>query len=177
MAQQTAHNLDIYFSGTIDKKLKEARELYVRYGSRLLAHQDIRSHLENLDQFSSLLSRQMLSMGMDRLCTACAGRDGGGCCSAYMANNTDAILLLINLLLHVEVDKQHNNDVECCFLGKAGCTLPIKPIFCLNYNCSRIQDAATAAEIKILDKAAGKLLSEQIEMERTLLSYFRMKKL
>ena len=45
----------------------------------------------------------------------------------------------------------------------------IKPIFCLNYNCSHIHQAATKEEMEALDMRAGALLSEQVELEKLLL--------
>lgn len=51
----------------------------------------------------------------------------------------------------INVTIQHKNDIDCCFLGSHGCILPIKPIFCLNYNCTHIQGAATPEEMRLLE--------------------------
>jgi hypothetical protein len=111
----------------------------------------------------------MLEMKLDHLCIRCAGTDSGGCCSSYMEANTNALLLLINKLYGVTVEHQHSSDTECCFLGKTGCILPIKPVFCLNYNCKHIVDQASENEMEILDRLAGKLLYEQTHLESIIL--------
>jgi len=164
-----AKNLDLYYSGTVEEKLTAARKLFTIYGSCLLQQQDIGDDLAGLRQHEAVLDAQMGAMQMGKRCSACAKEPGGGCCSSYMAGNTDAILLLINLLMGIEVSIQHTNEIDCCFLGSHGCILPIKPIFCLNYNCTHIQDAATLEEMRHLDKHAGTLLSLQTKTEGLLL--------
>lgn len=164
-----AKNLDLYFSGTVREKLTAARQLFSQHGSYLLQQQHIKDTITGLQQHETALDAHMGAMEMGNRCSACAQKTGGGCCSSYMAGNTDAILLLTNLLMGINVTSQHKNDIDCCFLGSHGCILTIKPIFCLNYNCSHIQKAATAEEMRILDKRAGTLLSLQTETEELLL--------
>ncbi|MCB2182037.1 MAG: hypothetical protein KQH63_08420 [Desulfobulbaceae bacterium] len=61
------------------------------------------------------------------------------------------------------------------FLGKGwpGCTLKVKPIFCLNYNCRHILTGNGAGDLKELDKAASAVLREQTALEEVLLKTIR----
>jgi hypothetical protein len=170
---QAAINIELYFSGTVEDKLNTARKLYAEHAVNILKQQNIKDRLNQLQQYESALDTHMSDMQMGKRCSACAARAKGGCCSSYMAGNTDAILLLINLLMGVDVVIQHQNKINCCFLGSQGCILPIKPIFCLNYNCTHIQKAASISEMLLLDKRAGTLLSLQTRIEGILLELIR----
>jgi hypothetical protein len=82
-----------------------------------------------------------------------------------MAGETDGILLLINMLMGVDVKPQRDDGRECCYLGPAGCILRIKPIFCLNYNCSGILQGMTREDLLLLEKAAANVLQKQVRLE------------
>ncbi len=166
---QAARHLNLYFSGSVEEKLEVSRQLFAAYGQALLQQQEVMNGLARLQHSETTLNEQMLAMDMGSRCSACAAQATGGCCSDYMAANTDAVLLLINQLMGVEVNIQHTNDIECCFLGLMGCILQIKPIFCLNYNCSHINEAATSQQMLALEKRAGVLLGEQTALESLLL--------
>ncbi len=168
MTTQAARDLATYYSGSVEDKLSLARQLYRGKGARFLQNREITDTLESLRQKAADLDTQMEAMGMGARCSACGGRVGGGCCSSYMADNTDALVLLINLLLGIAINPVDNGE-ECCYLGPRGCIFLIKPIFCLNYNCSHIQQAATKEELRILAMRSGALLSEQIGLEKLLL--------
>jgi len=86
-----------------------------------------------------------------------------------MAGNSDAILLLINLLQGNAIEILEKRTDECCFLGPQGCNLQTKPIFCLNYNCSHITEGATTGQMDELEKKAAALLKEQTILEADLL--------
>ena len=169
MTEAKRHNLDHFFSGTVDDKMEEMEALYARHGKQLLANDAVISSLALLKEFVSALSTQMMAMHMDRLCSNCASHEGGGCCSSYMEANSDVILLLINRLHGINVSRQHENSEACCFLGSSGCILPVKPMFCLNYNCKHIHDQATRAEMNKLEHLSGRLLTEQTRLESILL--------
>ncbi|MCL2457946.1 MAG: hypothetical protein FWF31_03695 [Desulfobulbus sp.] len=119
------------------------------------------------------LAGQMEDMQLGRLCSHCATRPGGGCCSAFMADNTDALQILINLLLGVPVAVQPESGENCCFLGPTGCLFPAKPIFCLNYNCTHILTGADPADLSVLYLRAASVLSRQTRIEGMLLDMVR----
>ena len=159
---------ELYFSA-VPQKLACARQLYEQTGQKLLAEPEMQERLQELILLSRALQLRMGSMCMFSLCRACAAKPGGGCCSAYMANETDALLLLLNMLLGVEVASQRDDAVECCFLGQEGCILTVKPIFCLNYNCSHILTGNETLVLKNLEKAASAVLLAQTAVEKMLL--------
>lgn len=153
------------FFGSVSEKRDTAHRLFMLYGSLLLNDQELQQDLFILKNLSSTLSSQMASMGMNELCRDCGSRHGGGCCSSFMAGETDGILLLINLVLGVDLKVQRDDDIECCYLGKEGCILKVKPIFCLNYNCQKILQENSGDSLALLDKAAGNVLRKQVEIE------------
>ena len=169
MTTQSAFDLETYYSGTVADKLAVARKLYTRHAVNLAASPLLREELELLRHHALALAGHMQSMELGRLCTHCATQDNGGCCSAYMADNTDALLLLINLLLGIQVRCRDNEDESCCFLGEQGCLFLVKPIFCLNYNCKNILDSAEVASLENLYRLAATVLSQQTKVESLLL--------
>ena len=171
MTTTNQYNLDRFFSGSIDNKMEEMAKLYDRHGIQLLKNDAITESLALLRKYAAKLSAQMKAMNLGQLCSNCPSRTGGGCCSSYMEANSDVVLLLINRLYGINVTRQHQDSTECCFLGHAGCILPLKPMFCLNYNCKHISDQATGTEMEDLEQLAGRLLTEQTRLESILLQY------
>ena len=169
MISNSKHVLDRFFSGTTDEKLAMMNDLYTSNGRELLQDEAVMSSLTLLTGYQADLSAQMKAMKMDTICRSCGNKKGGGCCSSYMEANSDVILLLMNRLQGNSVCRQEGNPEECCFLGLSGCTLPIKPIFCLNYNCTHIIARSSKAEMKALEQLAGRLLTEQTRLEQLLL--------
>lgn len=167
--------LQRFFHGTVEEKQKCAKNMYRNYGSSSLLDRDLRRQFDVIAKYAQLLNTHMEAMRMGELCVRCAQNEGGGCCSLYMAGETDAIQLLMNLLVGVDVEQLRSDGVECCFLGESGCLFLIKPMFCLNYNCTKILGAASIEDINTLEKLTGQLLSKQYEIEKKLLG--RLQKL
>ncbi len=162
----------LFYSGDVVVKLAAAQELYGRYGKELALRPDIRSQLAALEASEHALQVQMGAMGMGKTCTQCAGRQGGGCCSLYMAAENDVLQLLMNMLAGVQVTIQQDGPTECCFLGVAGCILTMKSMFCLNYNCGHIKGKEDAATLHLLERRTGELLRKQAVLEDLLLDFF-----
>ena len=169
MTTVPAHSLNRFFSGTTEEKLNSMEMLFTLHHTRLLADEQVTGSLALLDKYAAELSGHMTAMNMDSLCCSCASRAGGGCCSSYMEANSDVLLLLMNRLHGITVVSQPNREDDCCFLGDQGCILPIKPMFCLNYNCSHIHNRATEAEMRTLEQLAGRILTEQTRLEAMLI--------
>ncbi|MBI5556043.1 MAG: hypothetical protein HY885_00235 [Deltaproteobacteria bacterium] len=164
---------ELYF-GRVEQKLSRAHQLHAHFGQKLLALPAVKEKLPQLETLSHALQRQMAAMSMFSLCRACGEKAGGGCCSAYMANETDAVLLLLNMLLGVTVASQRRDDsCECCYLGLQGCTLRVKPIFCLNYNCRHILTGNEASVLQNLETAASAVLRAQTALEEIILGHIR----
>lgn len=172
MTQIKSSVLDRFYAGTSDEKIAAMEELYRVHGVALEDNEKIQQSMTLLATYTAALSSHMVNMHLDALCTSCAATTGGGCCSSYMEANSNVLMLLINKLAGIEVVRQHPNSTECCFLGRTGCILSIKPVFCLNYNCKHITDKATGNEMTELERLAGQLLCEQTRLEDVLLNSF-----
>ena len=162
-------NRDQLFFGSVAVKIDLAHNLHNQHRQTLLADKTISGQLLHLTTLSAALAEKMNALDMGACCSQCASRANGGCCSSYMANETDTVLLLINLLQGHEVARQRPEDEECLFLSsKTGCTLSPKPMFCLNYNCRHIlsQDSSLLAS---LATATGNILRGQTDLETRIL--------
>lgn len=173
MATQDAQFVQTFYSGSPAEKLAEARTLFAELAGRLTASGLLTEELELLRSHTQALNLHMRTMDLGRLCGNCAATPGGGCCSAYMAGNTDAIQILINLLLGISVPQQPDCAENCCFLGPQGCLFLVKPIFCLNYNCTHIIDSAEPKSLDRLYQRAASVLNQQTRIEFLLLEELR----
>lgn len=173
MATQDAQFMQTFYSGSPAEKLAAARTLFAGLANRLTASELFTEELELLRRHAQTLNRHMRAMDLGQLCGGCAARPGGGCCGAYMAGNTDAIQMLINLLLGVSVAQQPDCGENCCFLGSQGCLFLVKPIFCLNYNCSHILDSAEPESLDMLYQRVAAVLNQQTRIEFLLLEELR----
>ncbi|WP_310600453.1 hypothetical protein [Desulfobulbus sp.] len=165
--------LRILYEGRPIDKLATAEALHAELAPRLKALPPLAAELDGLRLECRTLAGQMEAMQLGRLCSRCAARPDGGCCSALMADNTDALQILINLLLDVPVAVRSESGENCCFLGPTGCPFPAKPIFCLNYNCSHILTGAAPADLAVLYRRAATVLSRQTRIEDLLLDAVR----
>jgi hypothetical protein len=161
----TIHDL---YGSDCQTKLDLANGLYQNLGERLKT-EPIRQSLTLLKGMAQELADQMITMGLGRVCSVCAAKPNGGCCSRAIADENDTIQLLMNLLAGIPVALCRDNDQECLFLGDTGCTLSFKPIFCLNYDCQSIKECANGEETSRYHKLRGTLLQEQWRLEQLLL--------
>lgn len=173
MAERTARLLHALYEGGPADKLAQAHALHATLAARLAAAPRFARELALLRAHLDALDAQMRAMELGRLCSRCAARPGGGCCGAIMADNTDAVQILINLLLGVPVTLQPDSGPNCCFLGALGCLFAAKPIFCLNYNCTHILQSASAEHLERLYRHAAAALGQQTGIERLLLDLLR----
>lgn len=164
MATQDTPFIQTYYSGEPGEKLAVAQRLFGEL-TDLSTSPVFMDELEQMRRHSQALSAHMQAMDLGRLCSQCASRPDGGCCSAFMAGNTDAIQMLINLLLGATVTEHPDSGENCCFLGPRGCCFPVKPIFCLNYNCTHILESAGSDQLHTLYRLAAAVLSQQTRVE------------
>ena len=169
MTTRAALLLERLYSGTPADKLAAAHRLHAVFAARP-EDAPLATALAELREQADALAAHMRSLDFGTLCAACASRPDGGCCSAYMADNVDAVLLLTNLLLGCDVRPVGSDPAGCRFLGERGCVFLIKPIFCLNYNCRAILDTTPAAGLAELFHRAAAVLSQQTRVEELLLA-------
>ena len=154
----------LYF-GDVSSKLETAHRLHREFGARLRADQEIQKSLSHLVQLEKKVAEAMRSMGMFELCAECGAQPGGGCCSAKMANETDSMLLLINLSADFEVSRKRDDDYECCFLGPKGCSLKFKPFYCLNYLCRQIYADSSSEQLACIQGVTAEYLGQLVAVE------------
>ena len=154
------------YASDVPTKIALSRQLHERFGPHLEADAKFRGILAEMVQLVVDLDEVMRGMQLFVLCGACGSQPSGGCCSAEMANETDAILLWMNLLAGRQVTAVRDDGFECCFLGTAGCSLLFKPMFCLNYNCEKIKKGSGLEKMRQLEQGGGRLLQAQYAMEQ-----------
>lgn len=164
MATHDTLIIQTFYNGEPGEKLGVARQLFDEL-TDLSTSPVFMDQLEEMRRHSQALSAHMQAMDLGRLCSQCAARPDGGCCSAFMASNTDAIQMLINLFLGATVTEHPDSGENCCFLGPRGCCFPVKPIFCLNYNCTHILESAEPEQLHTLYRLAAAVLSQQTRIE------------
>jgi len=164
--ENLSHSL---YNGSVVEKLQIARKLLHQHGELLKNSDGLGEVLDRMRLLAAQLQDHMTAMDMGRLCVRCAARAGGGCCSLYMAGETDAVQLLLNMLAGVTVEPVRDDGVECCYLGPRGCIFLFKPMFCLNYNCTHILQDASPVELARLESLAGQLLGQQYDAEKIIL--------
>lgn len=162
-----------WYNGSPSEKLDQAQQLQQQFRPDQPNAATLSHEIGLLRSSCQRLSAQMEDMALGRLCSRCATRPGGGCCSASMADNSDSIQILINLLLGIEVYHREPADSDCCFLGPTGCLFMVKPIFCLNYNCSHILTGSDPMALVLLEQCAAAVLSQQTRIESILLERLR----
>jgi hypothetical protein len=157
------------YSGTLQNRLNFGKALHAQLSHRLMQDPTFACTFATLRQAADTLAGYMAARGMGRQCTACATNNPGGCCSREIAEETDALQMLMNLLAGVKVDISEGQGETCCFIGTEGCSFMFKPMFCLNYNCTRIiaQMGPARSELELL---TGRLLGIQYEVEKMLLA-------
>jgi hypothetical protein len=169
-------SLQQIFAGSVEVKQYIAERLYQKYAAEILGRDDLRSDLELLLKYARLVQCHMTTLGMAKLCVRCAARLEGGCCSFFMTGETDAIQMLMNMLVGVPVRQVKTDGEECSYLEEKGCLFTFKPIFCLNYICKNIRDSVFPEGIRKLEQLTGQLLSQQYEVEKNFLSFLACEK-
>lgn len=173
MAIDDNHLLHLLYSGEPAEKLAVACRLHTELHDRMAQIPGLAQALTEVHRQANALSDHMQAMGLGQLCIRCAASPIGGCCSDTMAGNTDVIQILLNLLLGVAVEFRADSGENCGFLGPRGCLFPLKPIFCLNYNCSHILKGAESEALALLYQQANAVLNRQTAIETMLLNELR----
>ncbi|WP_028582544.1 hypothetical protein [Desulfogranum japonicum] len=156
---------------SLPQKYARAISLFQEYGPVLQQQATISPLLTSLIQETSDLAQYMEKQQLGLICTMCAGKPGGSCCSMFMGNNTDILQLISNMLIGC-MPTMHETDADSCpYLGPCGCEFKVKPIFCLNYNCLHIAHHLGNSRLEELTCASGKVLQIQLRLEEELLKH------
>ncbi len=158
-------------ASAVEEKVAAARLLCSRWGDGLRADGETVQALHDLGNRAEAVAAHMKAMGLGAFCCDCASRQGGGCCSAFMAGETDQLQLLMNLLAGVDIRLLPHDDDSCTFLTGEGCQFLFKPMFCLNYLCHNIRHAADPRQLRYLERLTGVQLQQHYAVERHLHSW------
>ncbi len=151
------------------EKYSQAHALYLRHGQQLQDKETIARLLAALRRATDTLAQWMKLQQLGILCSSCAAKPNGSCCSSYMGNNTDLLQLLSNMLLGCFAAPRTVHTDCCAYLGPKGCAFIIKPIFCLNYNCTHICNHLDSQAMQELTRLSGNVLQLQVALEEQLL--------
>ena len=168
--------IDIFYSGPVLSRLAASCIVYRQFQERLRGDVYFMREFTLLTRHAHAVGSHMAAMNLGPLCVRCSSRPSGGCCSLYMAGETHALQMLMNLLAGIDIQVVRNNGSDCIFLGNGGCIFLFKPMFCLNYNCTHIHRASTPSQIETLARLTGVLLVKQFEVEQYLLTLIRQEK-
>ena len=113
MNQATLQNT--IYAGSVESRLAFGLLLFKKFGKTLAELAGVHAALVHMGNQESVLAAHMQGLALDRLCSSCAASDGGGCCSRYMAGETDSLQILINLMAGVSVAQVNHSPAECCF--------------------------------------------------------------
>lgn len=154
----------LYF-GRLEAKIAAAERLYLEHGARLKSDPGVAAALAELELRLNALQLTMSEAGFGNLCSACASTEPGGCCDASIAGEAYGLLLLVNRLLGVELQRQNPWPTCCVFVGPAGCTLRAKPSICWNYNCRHIHQMLPRAYVERVERLVGQALQQLLVAE------------
>ena len=152
----------------MQEKIQLAHSLYIIHKDRLLGGSQLSNLLDALRQCIDATQQAMRKIGIIELCKQCDEEAGGSCCGAGIENKYDGVLLLINLLLGVSLPEQRYDTSSCYFAGKHGCVLIARHVLCVNYICSKIEQALHPDKIIGVQRIAGNELDLLFMLHETI---------
>jgi hypothetical protein len=156
-----------------EKEIVRARDLFTEFGEGLTGDRTLTALLDRYEAAIGRTKKWMRDREVVAACSACAGERPGSCCFQGVEEWYDAVMLLVNLLLGVELDGPPELPDHCRFVGENGCRLSARHAFCVNYLCPSLQSALGPASVKAFARVAGEELSCGWETERFLRSWFQ----
>jgi len=165
--------LDALYFAELGARIERARELYGRHGRRLRERVVGEARLDELDRLAAEVEARMREVGIERLCAECGREFDGACCTAHISEQSDALQLLLNLMLGCEVETFECGPDACRFLGPGGCSVQLKPMICINHLCPELRQALPAADLDRVAHATADLLNAQVEAEDLVLAWLR----
>jgi hypothetical protein len=162
-------NEKIYRAGVLEK-ISIAKFLYEDISPDLLKNTFMTRQINIVKDCNLRMITFMKSLGLVKICKDCAKDNHSKCCFSDMSEEADSILLMMNMLLNGEVKMNFGSGLDCCFLGANGCSLIMKPFFCLAYNCRKVIVKNSQKKIMELSSYLDELQCEQDKIEQWVLS-------
>ncbi len=158
---------------SIQGKIQLARSLYTTWKDRLLGTSLILDSLDALRQSIAATEQTMRELGILDLCKHCDQEEGGSCCGSGIENKYDAVLLLINLLFGVSLPEKRYDANSCYFASEHGCVLTARHVLCVNYICSKIEQALHPDKIIAVQRIAGNELDLSFMLHETVKEFMK----
>lgn len=158
----------IALSSPIADKIAWAREVFDRYGNRLLAAATVSTQLRDLKSAALAATAEMTRSGVCDICRVCDEEEGGSCCGAGLENHYDGWLLLINRLLGATLPTMRRHENACLFLGESGCLLAARHVICINYLCRKITTRIPSARLERLRDLEGDEITALFGLKETI---------
>ncbi|MFH1999896.1 MAG: hypothetical protein ABIK28_09455 [Planctomycetota bacterium] len=150
---------------SIDDKIFWAEETARNVGEPLSADPRIDPLLATLRELTADIMVLMRETGLVEICRHCEEDEGGSCCGRGIENRYDAVLLLINLMLGMQLRKAPINKSSCRFLGEQGCSLLARIVICISYVCDSITLNIPVERLSGLREKEGELLKTLYQLD------------
>ena len=150
---------------TIQRDIKRAKRLFLQFEGTLRGDANVAEKIEEYRAAISRTCHQMERMGVLAACSSCARNDSGSCCFNGVEEWYDAIPLLINLLMEVQLPVEREIEDGCLFVGSGGCRLIARNSFCVNYFCPDLLAVLAADKRRAFAAIAGEELLLGWELE------------
>jgi hypothetical protein len=75
-----------------------------------------------------------------------------------MEDHYDGVMLLVNLLLRIEIEREPIDERSCPFLGPTGCRLAARDHVCVNYLCLKVRERISASAVAEMRRLQGQEL-------------------
>lgn len=160
-------------SPPVRERIQRARNFHISHGDRILGCSRIAGLLGTLMQRIDATRQALHELGISERCTQCDGEEGGSCCGAGIENKYDHVLLLINLLLGVSLPEYRYENRCCYFASRHGCVLKARHVLCVNYICSKIEQAVPLHSIIEMQRIAGDELDCLFLLHETIKAFIR----
>lgn len=136
--------------------ITEAIRLHLEWVHIFGKDERIVSLLGKMAESTAASARVMAQVGVSEICRRCDTEEGGSCCGAGIESRYSKVLLLVNLLMGTRLPSRRLFGDSCYFLGDHGCILMARDVLCVNYLCSKIQQALSPKELRELQETTGK---------------------
>lgn len=143
----------------IDTRCDWALEQERLFGARLRGDDVVDRLLAELRVSIAASRESMIAAGLVEACRACEEEEGGSCCGCGMEDHYDGMLLLINLLLGVSIERERRDAQSCPFLGAAGCRLAARDHVCVNYLCVKVSERISPSAVGEMRRCQGRELN------------------
>lgn len=155
------------FQADLKGEIAKALRMKDTFGRACLADPESVRLLNDLRDRIRMTEEAMARYGVVSKCAKCAA-ERGSCCFMEMGESYGALELFINLLLGSDIPEEPEFPGNCHFVGSAGCVLPSRQAFCLNYFCPELEKSLGGETIHLIRRRVGAQLLVARDLELAL---------